>query len=898
MSLLRILASRFLGLFRKSGRERDLDREIRTHIELLVEANLRRGMTPGDARHAAMRDFGGVEQVKEVYRERRGLVFVETLLQDIRYGFRMMRQNRAFTAVAVLSLALGIGANTAIFSLVDAVMLKYLPVERPGELLQVIGGGDQELTNPIWEQLRNRQDVFSGVFAWGNWRFNLSTGGEAHYAQGLLVSGDFFRTLGVRPILGRVLTPADDRRGCGAGPVAVLSYGFWQSHYAGDGAVVGKKTLLEGHPFEIIGVTQPGFYGVAIGQKFDVAAPICAEAIVNARHSMLDERSSWWLYIVGRPKPGISATQVSARLKTLALWINQATVPQNWGPDMQKEYLRRAIDTKPAANGLGYLRAQYRSALVTLMVVVDVVLLIACANIANLLLARAALRQKEIAVRLAIGAARSRLIRQLLTESILLSVTGAALGVLFANWGSALLVGYLSGHNNPVFLDVALNLRILSFTASVAVATGILFGVAPAWRATRVPLNAAMKENARGLTGGQARLGLGKALVALQVALSLVVLVGAGLLTGSFWKLTTQDPGFDRDNVLLVGAHLGNAGISPNRMAAAYERILNGLRALPGVRSTSYSMMTPIGGLFWNEEVRVDGYTAKNRDDALLFMNRVSPAFFQTLGTPLLVGRDFNPHDSNSSPLVAIVNETAAKRFFPGANPIGKGYRVLDAETKPGPFIEIIGVVKDAKYGDMREQIKAIAYVPTSQDAEPMSQYTFEIRTSGAASGSIVAVKKTLAAINENINLEFTTLATQVDDSLNRERLLATLSGFFGILALLLAAIGLYGVMSYTVARRRSEIGIRMALGAKQEVILRMVFREVLLLVGAGMTIGFAVAVASTRLLATMLYDLKPTDPTTLAVAGVTLLAVAALAGYLPARRAARLDPMTTLREE
>ncbi|HLN03009.1 MAG TPA: ABC transporter permease [Bryobacteraceae bacterium] len=895
MSSLRILFSRILATFRKSARERELDQELRAHIDLLVDENLRKGMSPTDARHAALRAFGGIEQTKEVYRERRGLVFFETLLQDIRCAFRMMRQNRVFTAVAVLSLALGIGANTAIFSLVDGVLLKSLPVDHPEQLLQVTFGGEESFTNPLWEQLREQQDVFSGVFATSDAGFNLSAGGQEHYATGFLASGDYFRTLGIRPVLGRLLTPVDDHRGCPA--VAVLSYGFWQSHYAGDGGVVGRKIVLDGHPFDIIGVAEPGFNGVMVGRRFEIAAPICVEAIERGADSMLDHRSSWWLGIIGRPKPGMGPKQVAARLKTLAPRITQATTPQDWQGELRRRYLSKTLDAIPAARGLSFLRDPYGDALIILMVVVGVVLFIACANIANLLLARAALRRKEIAVRLAIGAARGRLVRQLLTESLLLSLLGAALGILFANWGSAVLVRYLSARNNPVFLDVSLNLRILGFTAAVAVATGILFGMAPAWRATRVPLNAAIKENARGLTGGRARLGFGKMLVAFQVALSLVLLVGAGLLSATFWKLITQDPGFDRNNVLLVQVDFQNARYPKDRLPDACDQILAALRALPGVRSASYSSITPIAGSFWNEIIHVDGYTPKNPDDALLFMNGVSPEYFQTTGTPILVGRDFSTGDSKNAPPVTIVNETASRRFFHGVNPIGKGYRMESSDGKPGQLIEIVGVVKDAKYGEMREPIKPTGYVPSVQ-TEYFNANTFALRTNGPASSLIAPVKKTFESINKNIYLEFTTLATQVNESLNRERLLATLSGFFGALALLLAAIGLYGVMSYTVARRRNEIGIRMALGAEQKTIQWMVLREVLFLVGAGLLIGFAAATAATRLLTSMLYGLTPTDPTTLAFAGITLLTVAALAGYLPARRAAKLDPMTTLREE
>ena len=894
MYSLRILFLRILATLDKRACERELDQEIRAHIELLVEENLRKGMSPVDARHAALRDFGGVEQTKEIYRERRSLLFFETLLRDIRYAFRMMRQNPVFTAVALVSLALGIGANTAIFSLVDAVLLKSLPVERPEELLQVTFGGEGQVTNPIWEQLRDQQNVFSAVFATSSAGFNLSAGGEAQYAKGFLASGDYFRTLGILPVLGRLLTPADDHRGCA--PFAVLSYAFWQSRYAGDGGVVGRKILLDGHPFEILGVAQPGFNGVFVGQRFDIAAPICVEAIQHGAGSMLDQRSAWWLNIIGRPKTGMSAKQVAASLKALAPRVRQATTPQDWQGELRRRYLSKTFDALPASRGLSALRRPYRDALIILMAVVGVVLLIACANIANLLLARAAMRQKEIAVRLAIGASRSRLIRQLLTESLLLSVLGAALGVLFANWGSALLVRYLWSHDNPVFLDVSFNLRILGFTGAVAVATGVLFGVAPAWRGTRIPLNAAMKENSRGLTGGPARLGFGKVLVTVQVALSLVLLVGAGLLSATFWKLTTQDPGFERNNVLLVHVDFQNARYAKDRMTDACDQILAALRALPGVRSASYSFITPIAGSFWNEEVRVDGFTPKDPDDTLLFMNAISTGYFQTTGTPILAGRDFNARDSKNAPLVAIVNETAANRFFHGANPIGHGYRIAGPDGKPRKFVEIVGVVKDAKYGDMREPIKPTGYVPANQ-TEP-SINAFALRTNSSASALIAPVKKTFESINKNIYLEFTTLATQVDESLNRERLLATLSAFFGALALSLAAIGLYGVMSYTVARRRNEIGIRMALGAEHKTIQWMVLREVLVLVGAGLLLGFAAATACTRLITSLLYGVTPTDPTMLAFAGLTLVTIAALAGYLPARRAARLDPMTTLREE
>ena len=762
-------------------------------------------------------------------------------------------------------------------------------------MLQIKIGSNEAFTNPIWEQIRDHQDVFSGVLAWGPHRFNLASGGEVSAADGIMVSGDFFHTLGVRAILGRTFTPNDDRRGCAAS--VVLAHDFWQRHYGGNGKVIGSTITLDSHRFEIVGVIQPGFRGVDVGHNFQIAAPICTEPIFDAAFgSMLDQRSSWWLRVIGRPKPGLGAKQITARLKILAPQIFQATLPPDWRGDDRQQYLLNTFNTAPAANGLSDFRTEYSVALVTLMVVVGIVLLIACANIANLLLARASLRQKEIAVRLAMGASRGRLIRQLLTESVALSLLGAALGIVLANWGAALLVRYVSKQNDRIILDLGVDFRIMGFTLAVALATGILFGLAPAWRGTRIPLNAAMKENARGLAGS--RLHLGKTLVISQVALSLVLLIGAGLLAASFRKLITVDAGFNRDNVLLVTVEPGNSNIPKSRTVAVYDQILENVRSLPGVRFASRSLITPISGSSWNGEIHTDSYVPKSREDSVAYFNRVTPMYFQTLDTPILAGRDFNVHDTKESAPVAIINQAMAKKFFAGANPIGKFYRTDGSKPGETNSTEIVGLVKDAKYGGLRETAPATAYVPASQDDDPWGFSIFEIRTAGTATSLIAPVKAAFERTNKNLNLQFSMLAVQVNESLNRERLLANLSGFFGVLALLLAAIGLYGVMSYNVARRRSEIGVRMALGAEQRMILWMILREVLLLAALGTAVGFFAAAASTRLIRNMLYEINPNDPSTLAIAGAVLLCVAALAGYLPARRAARLEPMSTLREE
>jgi len=825
----------------------------------------------------------------------------DALLQDLRYALRALRSAPAFAAVAILSLALGIGANTAIFSLIDSVLLKTLPVSRPQELLQVTGGLHREAySNPVWEQIRDRQDVFSGIFAYNMRRFNLASGGEARNVQGAFVSGQFFETLGVQAVLGRTFSPADDKRGCAGS--AVLSYDFWQRAYGGRADVLGKLISLDGHSFPIVGVTKPGFFGVEVGTTVDVAIPLCTESIIRGEITWLDEPSARWLSIIARPKPGISPTQATARLKTLAPDIFKATLPSQMRVDSQAGYLANTLEaTVSVASGRSSLRSQYRQALLVLMVVVGAVLLIACANVANLLLARGAARQREIAIRMALGSGRARLIRQLLTESLLLSFCGATFGILFAQWGTRLLIGFLSTTDRQVVLDLAVDGRMLAFTAAIAIFTGLLFGIAPAWRGTRVQPQAAMKANARGVIEGS-KFGLGKMLVMAQVALSLVLVVGAGLMLSTFWKLASLDAGFDRAHVLLVAVDLRNANYPPERRAAGYEQMLDRLRALPGVHSVSRSDMTPISGGVWDTELVIEGYNAKSHLDVTVNFNRVSPEYFETLGTPFVAGRDFNQHDTPQSPTVAIVNETFVKRYFGSANPLGKTFRSRTGNALSAP-VEIVGVVKDVKYSSLREDVPPTAYRAASQDRPGMAgEGPFTIIELRSAAGSpadlIPAVKAAMEAVNRDITLRFWTLATQVDESLTRERLLATLSGFFGGLALLLATIGLYGVMSYNVARRRNEIGIRMALGAEQSRVLKMILREVAILIGIGLTIGLAVSLATTRFVASFLYGIKSNDAMTLSLAAGVLALVAALAGYIPARRASRLDPMAALREE
>ena len=820
----------------------------------------------------------------------------DDVLQDVRYALRALCSSPGFSAIAILSLALGIGANTAIFSLINAVILKTLPVSHPEQLVQLVMNTENgtTFTNPIWEQVRDRQDVFSGAFAYSPIQLNLAGGGEVRNASASWVSGDFFSTLGVQPLLGRTFTAADDKRGCPA--IAVLSHDFWQREYGGAADVFERRLTLSSHPVRIVGVAPPGFNGIQVGEAVEIYLPLCAEGTLVRENSALDKRANWWLWVFARLKPGIGEQQALARMNMLAPQLFAATMPAGYPPEAQKFHLDRRFKLLPGAAGYSSIRRDYTAALYALMAAVGVVLLIACANVANLLISRASARRKEIAIRMAIGAGRARLIRQLLTESLLLSSMGAVLGVLFAEWASRMLVRFLDTSNSTVVLDLSIDLRVLAFTMGVAVATGILFGLAPAWQGTHVDPHSAMKATARGVVESHARFGLGKMLVTVQVALSLVLLVGAGLMLKTFAKLATLDTGFDKNQVLLIRVDPRYASVPLDRRLPLYQELQQRLGAIPGVRSASFADITPVSGSSSNQIVHVEGYVPKSRKDMVVWTNSISPGFFVTMETPLIAGRDFNEHDTLHAPLVAVINESMASKFFGSPlSAVGKTFRNGWNEIS-GP-IQIIGVVKDTKYTSLRAEGEAIAYYPLSQ-LPPMRWANFVLRANGPAASLIPSVKAAVDEVNHDITLQFRTLALQVDESLGRERLLATLSGFFGALALGLAVIGLYGVMSYNVARRRNEIGIRMALGAEQARVLRMVLGEVAILVVAGLALGLAVAVFSTRLLAGFLYRLEPNDPTTLVTACVVLAVSAVVAGLLPARRAANLDPMTALREE
>jgi predicted permease len=824
-------------------------------------------------------------------------------MSDLRDAGRALRATPIVTAVAILSLALGIGANTAIFSIIDSLLLRSLPVRAP-ERLALVKQRPTDLygswTNPFWEQIRDRRrQIFETAFAFSSTRFDLASGGEADYVQGLWVSGDFFDGLGVQALLGRTLTDADDRRGGGPdGPVAVISYSYWQRRFGGAADALGKTIQLDRVPFTIVGVTPPGFFGPEVGRRFEVAIPIGAEPLVRGRDTALDKRSTWWLRVMVRLKDGQTLAAAEQALRGVQPQVREATIPQGWRPDNVARYLATPLVLHPASSGVSGLRQTYTQPIVAIMAVVVFVLLIACANIANLLLARAAARRHEFSVRLALGASRIRLARQLLVESLLLSGLGALLGLALARWGSGLLVRQLSTESRQVFLNVSIEWRVLAFTIAVAVATALLFGLVPALRASRAQPIDAIREHGRGAIG-ERRVSLGHVLVAGQIALSLVLIVGAGLFMRTFASLATLDLGFDRDPLLIVQVNAQKSHLAPDQRRDFYQRLADEVRTVPGVSAAVASLVTPVSGDTWNDNVVVENRPPLSGEAALSNANFVTPHWFAAYGTRLKAGRDIDVRDTLASTPIVVVNETFVRRFLGGGQAIGQRVRLPGGLKDTSPWMEIVGVVADAIYLSPREAIPPTMYMPLAQRPELPSFVSVTVRVaSGAPMLAVRGVAEAIGRVDRDLALTFTPLRQNVDAALAQERMVAMLSGFFGALALLLAGLGLYGVMSYAVNRRRGEIGIRMALGASAGHVIGMILGRVGLLVSAGVIVGAGVAWWASRFVETLLWGLKPQDLTTLIGASFVLATVGALAGWLPARRAARIDPARVLRDE
>jgi predicted permease len=830
------------------------------------------------------------------------------ILQDLRYAFRTLRKSPLFASVAVFSLALGIGANTAIFTLIQQLLLQLLPVSHPEELVMLTAQGQHygsntgpnALSYPMYTDFRDKNQVFQGMFCRHGITMSLTVDGRTELVSGELVSGNYFPVLGVGAAIGRVFTASDDLYQ-GGHPLAVLSYGFWQSRFAGDRGVIGKRVVVNGYPLTIVGVSRRGFDGVEMGYSPQIRIPMMMKKEITPEPwYSLNDRRGRFVQVFGRLKPGVTLEAAKAGLQPLFHQILQMEVQDKAFAKAtdytRQQFLKMWMNVLPASKGRSFLRRQFESPLLALMAIVGLVLLIACSNVANLLIARATARQKEIAVRLALGASRARLITQLLEESLLLSLVGGLGGLGLATAMDKALLGFLPETVTALTVSAKPDGHVLLFTLGISVVTGLIFGLVPALQATRPQLAGTLKDQAGSVVGGTS-VRLRKTLVVMQVALSLLLLIGAGLFIQSLKNLKGLDPGFHTDSLLTFAVDPTLNGYKVERSRQFYRQLVERMTNLPGVESAAMVVMPILDDDEWDNTISVEGYTAKQGESINPHMQFATPRFFETLGIPILLGRDFTLRDIEGSPKVGIINEKFAKQYFGGASPLG---RHVGMGGNPGTKldIEVVGVVRDTKYESMRQKIPIELYLP-AQQVNFVTGMNAYVRTHGDPANLFSSLRQTVREVDASVPVfGMRTLEQQVDKSLATERMLAMLSTLFGFLASLLAAVGLYGVMAYMVARRTREIGIRMALGASGGSVVWLVMREVMLLASAGVAIGVPAAWGVTRLVEKQLFGIQPADPLTIAVAAVGIGTVAAVSGYLPARRATGIDPMRALRWE
>ena len=824
------------------------------------------------------------------------------LLRDLRLTVRNWGRNPLFVLVAILTLALGIGANTALFTLTNAVLLKHLPVKNPQDLV-VVGARDAdgfsgEFSYPMYRTLRDANTVFSGVIARYGTNFSVSAGGTAEHVYGEMVTGNYYQVLGVQPYIGRLLDPNDDRVP-GGHPVVVLSYGFWQRAFGADRSPIGKEILLNGRPMTVLGVTPPEFYGAEMGANPAVRVPMTMAAVFTQPANRLSSWRHRWITLLARLKPGVSAHQGRAASDVLchqALEEELAHEPPAAAQRFRKNLGTWHIDFRPGAQGFGRMQRMLAMPLRMLLGVTALVLLITCANLANLLLARAAQRQQEVAVRVALGASRPRLIRQFLTESALLALAGGGVGILAAFWMLPALLQFLPP-DTAIGRDLRPDLAAMAFTMLLSVVTGLVFGLAPALQATRAAVAPMLKSHA-GAAGGDKRgklFNLREALIVAQIALSVVLLVGAGLFLSTLRNLRGIDTGFQRENILLasIAPSLNNYSVERTRILAADA--VDRVRRLPGVRAASVSEVGLITGAWDTNSIIVEGHPPEEAEQSGPQFNTIGPDYFRALGIRFVAGRDFAGSDNAAAPKVAIVNETMARHYFPDGNALGKRFAFAEPGAKPD--IEVVGVVKDSRYVDLREKTPRYVYLPVAQ-REPFS-FTLHVRTTGNPLEMANTVRGLVRSLDPNLPVyDITTLEAQVDGSLSQQRLMASLTAWFGGLATVLAAVGIYGILAFAVTRRTREIGIRMALGAEATDVLSLILRQTAAMVVTGLLLGVAAAAALSRLIASVLYGVKPLDPLVIGSACAVLALMALMASYLPARRAALTDPLAALRHE
>lgn len=935
MTSLRVLFHRLRALFQRQNLEQDLDKEIRAHLEMQIEDYQRQGMTADEARFAALRKFGGVDQVKETYRDRRGLPAIETLLRDLAYGLRMLRRSPGTTIVAVLSLAFGIGVNTALFSAVDAVLLQSLPVKEPDRLivfewqagrpfrLNGLSGTSNVSVAPGHRgfslfhydtftrmneaRLREPNGPLTDLFAFGPLnQISARFTEQAELIDGQAVSGNYYAGLGIQPILGRAVTEQDDQKG--AQPVVVLSNKLWRERYSANPEVIGRELRLNKQSFTIIGVDPPSFTG-ALQVDFQPAVTIAlAHEPLVLGTSSCQEPAIWWLNVMGRLAPGATSDQARETLngsfQAAALEIMPPPRKQNDPAQLDsKDYPQ--LRTESGSRGMTDTRKDYAPTIYALFIVVAVVLLIACANLANLLLARGAVRGPEISVRLAMGAGRWRVVRQLLTESLLLSAIGGVVGVLFAFWAKHLLMSLTDRDTGllPAGVDLSLNWRVLLFTLTLAVLTGLLFGLVPAWRTTSLDLATALKQSRR-TTSAVSRAS--KALLVAQVALSSLLLLGAGLFIHTLYNLQTVQLGFNQNNLLLFTLQPEALGYKDEKLLRLYQQVFDRLDQLPRVRSATFGLVQLVANDNWFTDFLMPGETEGTAATRETMRQTVRENYFATMEIPFLRGRQFTSHDGPSAPNVAIVNEAFAKKFFPGQSVLGQRITFVKEQ------VEIVGVVADTKYQSQREDIEPLVYTPWQQEAATIGRMNFALRTDGEPTAIAAAVRQLVHDVDSNLPVRrITTQTARTQATLGEERLYMRLLSFFGAVALLLAAIGLFGVLAHSVSQRTKEIGIRMAFGARVGNVLKLIIWEGMKLVLLGLGFATLLGFGLKRLVAfnsftaetwehmkDQLYGVSAGDPLTLIAIGLLLILVALLACWFPARRAAKVDPLVALRYE
>jgi len=875
----------------------ELDEEIRGHLAMAVRDRLDRGESIDEARAHARREFGNVALVKETTREMWGWTALERLGQDVRYGVRLMAGSRALTATVVVSLALGIGAVSTVFALINAIELRTLPVSRPAELVWL---KDPAFSYPIFREIRDRGRMFESVFAWNLRELSVRWGDEPEPVHVLMVTGDFYATLGVTPIVGRPIARTDDVEGAPR-PVAVLSHAAWQRRFAASRDIVGRTIVIERMPFTIVGVAPPGFFGVAVGTAPEITIPLTVFPLLRAeRREALKMTGFAWLHIMGRLRPGLTRAQAEPAFQAIWHEALETVTPRDETPARRARFLSRATRLMPGATGHSSVRNQFSEPLWLLFALVALLLLVSCAAVGNLLLARSAARQRELAVRLAIGASRGRLIRQLLVEGFLLAIAGAIAGLALAVWSADLLVRSVSTAVLPVTLSVAVDWRVLTFTSLVACAIALLFTIAPAVRSLRVDPGEVIKTGARPSGPGRRESRLARALVVVQMAFSLVMLAGAALFLRSLGGLLAQDAGVDASNLLIVSTD-PRPGADRERF---YRDLLDRLRAVPGVTAVSLSWVPPISDQqgSWTQSIGVDGARpqeamAHDSPDATYF-NAVSPGYFDTVGTALVSGRDVTWSDTRTAARVAVVNEALARKFFPGQSPLG--HRITIGLAAARQNIEIVGVVRDAKYQQLQEPTRRIAYLPYEQLPEftAGNNLVAEVRTQHSSSEMTTAVRDAVRALGPTAPILIQTMNARIRDSLVRERLIAIVATLLGVFSVVLCCGSLYGLMSQTVARRTNEIGIRVALGAPSAAVVWMVVQDTLQVALLGAGAGLVLAATNTRVAQRFLYGISAVDAGSLAAAAIVLIATALIAGFLPARRAAHVDPVTALRCE